>query len=55
MLFTIQYKKDDGGRTVAMAMLPPPPTIPIPCPDSVILAGEEKKKSMLSHLLMGDE
>ena len=29
MMFTIQYTNDDGGRVVAMAMLPPPPTKPI--------------------------
>ena len=41
-MFTIQCTKD-GGRAVAMAMLPPPPTEPITLPDSVVLAGEEIK------------
>ena len=53
-MFTIQYTKD-GGRAVAMAMLPPLPTKPITLPDSVVLAGEEKKKSALSHELKGEE
>ena len=39
------------GRAVAMAILPPPH--PEPCPDSVVLAGEEKKKSTLSQVLKG--
>ena len=54
-MFTIQYTNDDGGRAVAMAMLPPPPTKPITCPDSVVLAVEEKKRSTLSHALKGEE
>ena len=29
LMFTIQYTKDDWGRTVVTAMLPPPPTEPI--------------------------
>ena len=28
-MFTTQYTQNDGGRAVAMAMLPPPPTKPI--------------------------
>ena len=32
LMFTIQYANDDGGRTVAMAMLPLPPTKPITMP-----------------------
>ena len=28
---------------------------PQPCPDSVVLAGDEKKKSTLSHVLKGEE
>ena len=28
-MFAIQYTNDDGGRAVAMAMLPPPSTKPI--------------------------
>ena len=43
-MFTIQYSQDDEGRAVAMSMLPPLPTKPIKCPDSVVLAGEEKKE-----------
>ena len=31
-MFTIQCTNDDGGRAVAMAMLPPPPTKPITLP-----------------------
>ena len=31
-MFTIQYTNDDGGRAVATAMLPPPPTKPITLP-----------------------
>ena len=54
-MFTIQYTNDDGGRAAAMAMLPPPPTKPITLPDSVVLAGKEKKKSTLSHVLKGEE
>ena len=54
-MFTIQYTNDDGGSSVAMAMLPPPPAKPITLPDSVVLAGKEKKKSTLSHALKGDE
>ena len=54
-MFTIQYSKDYVGRPVAMAMLPPPPTKPITLPDSVVLAGEEKKKTLLSHVLKGEE
>ena len=37
-MFAIQYTSDDGGRAVAMAMLPPPPTKPITLPS---LKGEE--------------
>ena len=33
-----------------MEILQSPPTIPITLPDSLVLAGEEKKKSMLSHV-----
>ena len=40
---------------MAMAILPPPPTKPKPRPDSVVLAGEEKKKTTLSHVLTGEE
>ena len=36
-----------------MAMLPPPPKNPQPCPDSMVLAGEERKTSKLSHVLKG--
>ena len=42
-MFTMQYTKD-GGRAVAMTMLPPPPTKPITCPDIVVFAGEEKQE-----------
>ena len=31
-MFTTQYTWNDGGRAVAMAMLPPPPTKPITLP-----------------------
>ena len=31
------------------------PKNPKPCPDSVVLAGEEEKKSTLSHILKGEE
>ena len=31
-MFTTQYTQNDGGRAVAMAMLPPPPTKPITLP-----------------------
>ena len=48
LMFTIQYTKDDGGRAVATAMLPPPPTKPITL-GSVVSAGKEKKM-MLSHV-----
>ena len=42
-MITIQYTKY-WGSAVAMAMLPPPSTKPITLPDSVVLAGEEKKE-----------
>ena len=53
-MFTIQYTKDEGGRVVAMAMLPPLPTKPITLPDSVVLAGDEKNNT-LSHVRKGEE
>ena len=53
-MFTMHYTKY-GGRAVAMAMLPPPPTKPITLPDSAVLAEEKKKESMLSHVLKGEE
>ena len=53
MIFTIQFTKY-GDRAVAMAMLPSPPTKPT-CPDTVVLAWEEKKKSMQKHVLKGEE
>ena len=31
-MFTTQYTQNDGGRAVAMAMSPPPPTKPITLP-----------------------
>ena len=43
-MFTIQYTEYDGGRAVAMAMLPPPPTKPITLPDRVVLGGDETKE-----------
>ena len=49
-MFTMQYTKD-GGRAVAMAMLPPPPTET----HSVVSAWEQKKKSTLRHILKGEE
>ena len=42
-MFTIQYAKE-GGRAVAMALLPPLPSNSLHSPDSVVLAGEEKKE-----------
>ena len=45
-MFIIQYTNNDRGRAVAMAMLLPPPTKPITLPDSMILAGEEKKSTL---------
>ena len=44
-MFTIQYKKNDRGRAVAMTMFPPLPTKPIPFPDCVVLAGRKKKNA----------
>ena len=43
-MFTIQCTNDDGGRTVAMAMLPPPPTKPITLPWQRGFSGEGKKE-----------
>ena len=43
----MQYTKN-GGRAVAMAMLPPPPTKPITLPWQCGFSGEEKNKSMLT-------
>ena len=43
-MFTTQYTKNDGGRAVAMAMLPPPPTKPITLPWQRGFSGGEKKK-----------
>ena len=40
---------DDGGRAVAIAMLPPSPTKPI------TLVGEEKNNSTLLHVLKGED
>ena len=55
-MFTIQYTSDDGGRAVAMAMLPPPPIKPITLPpDSVVLAGEEKKEGYAKPRTKGRE
>ena len=54
-MFTIKYTKDDAGRAVAMAVLPPPPTKSITRPKGMVLAEEEKKKSTLSHVLKGEE
>ena len=36
-------RRDERGRAETMAMLPPPPTNPQPCPNSAVLAGERKK------------
>ena len=44
MIFTIQYTNDDGGRAVAMAMLPPPPTKPITLPRRRGFSGGGKKE-----------
>ena len=45
-MFTIQYLDDDGVLRSGLQ-----------CghPDSVVLAAEEKKKSMLSNVLTGEE
>ena len=52
----LQYNtQNDGGRAVEMAMSVPPPTKPITLPDRVVLAGEEKKKSALSHAPTGEK
>ena len=51
-MFTIQYTNDDGGRAVAMAMLPPRPTKRITLPWQSGFSGEEKKKSTLRHVLI---
>ena len=41
-MFTIQYTNDDGGRTVVMAMLLPPPTKPITLPCQRVFRGGGK-------------
>ena len=43
-MFTIQYTNDDGGRAVAMAMLPPLPTKPITLPRQRGFSGGGNKK-----------
>ena len=43
-MFTLQYTKDDGGRTIAMAMLPLPPTKPITLPGQCGFSGGGKKR-----------
>ena len=43
-MFTIQCANDDGGRAVAMAMLPPPPTKPITLPWQRCFSGGGKKE-----------
>ena len=43
-MFAIQYTHDDGGRAVAMAMLPPPPTKPITLPWQLGFGGGGKKE-----------
>ena len=44
-MFIIQYnKQNDGGRAVAMEILPPSPTKPITLPRQRGFSGEGKKR-----------
>ena len=54
-MFSIQYKKNDVGSAVVMAMLPLPATKPTTWPDSMVLVGKEYKKRILIHVLEGQE
>ena len=54
-MFTLQYTNDDGGRAVAMAMLPPPPSKPITLLWQRGFRGGRKKRSTLSHVLKWEE
>ena len=55
-MFTIQYTKNDGGRAVAMATLPPPPTEPIFVPrQSGFSEGGKKEEYANCHVLKGEK
>ena len=49
-----EISNSDRDMAVALATLPPPPTKHITCCDRVVLAGEVKKKSMLSRVQKGE-
>ena len=54
-MFTINTQ-NDGGRAVVMAMLGSATNkTHNSALDSLVLAGEEKKKSTLSHILTGEK
>ena len=54
-MFTTQYTQNDGGRAVAMAMLPPPPTKPITLPWQRGFSGGEKKEEYAKPCTKGRE
>ena len=54
-MFTIQYTKDDGGRAVAMAMLPPLPTKLITLPSQRSFRGGGKKEEYAKPRTKGEE
>ena len=51
----IQFTSDDGGRAIAMAMLPPPPTKPATMPGQRGFSGGGKKEEYPKPRTKGEE